>query len=249
MELHVIGSGSAGNCYVLNGTTSALVIECGIAPEKMLQRVNIAPSKIAGALVSHEHGDHAGFVGRFAEYGIDIFTSAGTAANCKIKSRRRVRHISALQSYRIGEFTVKAFQTEHDAAEPLGFLIEHPEMGLLLFVTDTHFVRYNFNSWNVNHIMIEANYDDNIIDARTASGEIMPSQAERVRRSHLSIDQAGKFIAANATPSLNNVVLIHLSSGNANADAFAEKAAKNAPFSHVLVAVKDLVIELNKSEI
>lgn len=249
MKLHVIGSGSAGNCYVLNGTTSALVIECGIAPEKMLQRVNIAPSKIAGALVSHEHGDHAGFVKRFADFGIDIFASAGTIANCKIKTHRRACRISAMKSYQVGEFTVKAFGVEHDAAEPLGFLIEHPEMGRLIFATDTHFVRYNFNSWNVNHIMIEANYDDEILNDRTAAGDILPTQAERVRRSHLSIDQAGQFIAANATPSLNNVVLIHLSSGNANADAFAEKAAKNAPFSHVLVAVKDLVIELNKSEI
>lgn len=249
MKLHVIASGSSGNCYVLNGNTSALVLECGVSPDKMLSRVDVAPSRIAGALVTHEHGDHAGFVKKFTELGIDVYASSGTVAGFKAGSRRRVKIIAAMRKYQIGEFTVKAFDVVHDAAEPLGFIIEHPEMGRLLFATDTRFIRYNFKNQNLNHIMIEANYNDDILTQRTIDGEVLPTQAERVRQSHLSINQAGAFIAANVTPSLNNVVLVHLSSGNANREEFARFAAKNAPYSRVWVANRDLVVELTNDEI
>lgn len=249
MKLHVIASGSAGNCYVLNGTSSALVIECGVSPDKVFARVDVVPSRIAGALVSHEHGDHAGFVKKFAESGINIYTSAGTIDNCRIYNRRRVRIMSAMKTYQVGEFTVRAFDVVHDAAEPLGFIIEHPELGRLLFATDTRFIRYNFHDFKLNHLMIEANYSEDIISERTMSGAILPKQADRVRASHLSIKQACAFIAANNTPDLMNVVLIHLSSGNADPDEFARLAAKHAPFSRVWVAHRGLVVELNKSEI
>ena len=36
MRLTVISSGSAGNCYVLQGSGSALVLECGAKPETAL---------------------------------------------------------------------------------------------------------------------------------------------------------------------------------------------------------------------
>lgn len=163
---------------------------------------------------------------KFTELGIDVYASAGTVENCKTGSRRHVKIVAALKTYQIGEFTVKAFDVVHDAAEPLGYIIEHPEMGRLLFATDTRFIRYNFRKQNLNHIMIEANYNDDILTARTISGDVLPTQAERVRQSHLSINQAGAFIAANVTPSLNNVVLVHLSSGNANREEFARFAAK-----------------------
>ena len=249
MKLHVIASGSAGNCYVLNGNTSALVLECAVSPDKTLSRVGVAPSRIAGALVTHEHGDHAGFVKKFNDIGIDVYASAGTIDNCKTGSRRHIKIVAAMKTYQIGEFTVKAFDVVHDAAEPLGYIIEHPEMGRLLFATDTRFVRYNFKNQNLNHIMIEANYNDDILTERTMSGDILPTQAERVRQSHLSISQAGAFIAANVTPYLNNVILVHLSSGNANREEFARIAAENAPYSRVWVAVRDLVVELTNDEI
>ena len=84
MKLHVISSSSAGNCYVLESEASALVIECGASPETMFARTGIDARKFVGAVVTHEHGDHAAHIGKYADRAIDVYASQGTLAACRI---------------------------------------------------------------------------------------------------------------------------------------------------------------------
>lgn len=249
MKLHVIASSSAGNCYVLESEASALVIECGASPETMLARTGITPGKFVGAIVTHEHGDHAAHVGKYADRAFDIYASQGTLAACRIGKMYRCRILRSMRSALVGDFVVRAFDVEHDAAEPLGFVIEHRECGKILFATDTHFIRYNFKSLRLNHMLIEANYSQEELDDNIASGAISPAQAARVRTSHLSIGAACDLVKANATAELSTVVLLHLSNANSLADAFAAQMRKTAPFARVFVADKGLVVRLDKSEI
>ena len=227
MKLHVISSSSAGNCYVLESEASALVIECGASPETMFARTGIDARKFVGAVVTHEHGDHAAHIGKYADRAIDVYASRGT----------------------LGDFVVRAFDVKHDAAEPFGYIIEHEECGKVLFATDTHFIRYNFKSLRLNHILIEANYSQEELDDNIARGAMNPAQAARVRTSHLSIDAACDMVKANETAELSTVVLLHLSNANSLADAFAAQMRKTARFARVFVADKGLIVELNKSEI
>lgn len=56
------------------------------------------------------------------------------------------------------------FETEHDAAEPCGFLIDNTSGDRLVFITDSYYVKYRFP--NVTHMMIEANYSKDVIDEK-----------------------------------------------------------------------------------
>ena len=58
MVLRVLGSSSAGNCYILDNGKEALVLECGVSLSKVKESVGYDISRIAGAFVSHEHNDH-----------------------------------------------------------------------------------------------------------------------------------------------------------------------------------------------
>lgn len=249
MKLHVISSSSAGNCYVLESEASALVIECGASPETMFAQTGIDAGKFVGAIVTHEHGDHAAHVGKYADRAFDVYASRGTLAACRIEKAYRTHALRPMQSVMIGDFVVRAFDVKHDAAEPLGFVIEHRESGKILFATDTHFIRYNFKSLRLNHILIEANYSPEELDENIARGALDPTQAARVRTSHLSIGAACDMVKANATAELSTVVLLHLSNANSLADAFAAQMRKTASFARVFVADKGLVVDLNKSEI
>ncbi|WP_418991880.1 MBL fold metallo-hydrolase [Alistipes sp.] len=249
MKLHVLTSSSTGNCYVLESEASALVIECGASPDTMLARTGIGAAKFVGALVTHEHGDHAAHVGKYAGRAFDIYASRGTLAACRIEKAHRAHALRPMQSVAVGDFIVRAFDVEHDAAEPFGYIIEHRECGKVLFATDTHFIRYNFRSLRLNHILIEANYSHEELDDRIARSAIDPAQAARVRASHLSIGAACDLVRANATAALTTVVLLHLSAANSRAEAFAAQMRKTAPFARVFVADKGLVVGLDKSEI
>jgi phosphoribosyl 1,2-cyclic phosphodiesterase len=56
MLLSVINSGSSGNGYVLHDEDEALVIECGCRFIDCKKVLNWNVRKIAGCIISHEHG-------------------------------------------------------------------------------------------------------------------------------------------------------------------------------------------------
>ena len=250
MRLTVLASGSAGNGYLLEARHSALLIECGVRPEELMRRTAVAPSRIAGALVTHEHSDHAGFADRYANLGIPLYASRGTLQRMpRLQPGATVRRVHAMQSFRVGEFNVNAFDTRHDAAEPLGFVIEHPEAGRILFLTDTAFCPYDFRGLHLDHMLIEANYDDRLLDGNVANGLIDEARAARTRRDHMSLRTACELIRADQTAELKNVVLLHLSRNNGDPDEFARQAAESALFARISVAKAGLSIDLMKHEI
>ena len=250
MKLTVLASGSAGNGYLFEARHSALLVECGVKPEVLMRRTAVPISRIAGALVTHEHRDHAGYADRYAALGVPIYASRGTlAALPKFNPGARVKQVRSLQTFHVGDFTIDAFDTRHDAAEPLGFIIMHPEAGRILFLTDTAFCPYNFRGEFLDHMLIEANYDDTLLDGNVANGIVDAARAARTRRDHMSLRAACELIRADQTADLKTVILIHLSAQNADAKEFARRAAETALFAKVEVAVAGLTVELEKFEI
>lgn len=246
MKLTVLASGSAGNGYVLEGRNSALIIECGVAPERAFQQTNIEPSKVSGCLISHEHGDHSGFLERYARLGMPIFASRGTLQKRNACGFPRVMYLQSNRAAQIGDFYVMPFEVKHDAVEPLGFYITHPEMGRLLFMTDLQ--RVPFSKCIVPHtLMIEANWSEAILDSRVGDGSEDIARAARIKDTHLSLERACEFVKAADGPALQDVILLHLSDRNSNAEEFAARMRSSVRLASVHVATAGLTIELNKS--
>lgn len=250
MRLTVLASGSSGNGYLFEARRSALLVECGVRPEVMMRRTAVPFSRIAGALVTHEHKDHAGFADRYAALGLHIWASEGTIKAINgIVPEYQASVLRPLEVRYIDEWKVMPFDTRHDAAEPLGFVIEHPEAGRILFLTDTEYCPYDFRPLGLDHILVEANYDDAILDGNVANGVVDAARAARTRRTHMSLRGACELLKADQTAELKTVVLIHLSRHNSDRAAFAEKAAEAALFAKIAVARAGLSIDLNKFEI
>ena len=58
MLVKCTGSGSGGNGYALISDDEILLIECGVPAKEMLRAIDYQTSKVAGCLISHEHGGH-----------------------------------------------------------------------------------------------------------------------------------------------------------------------------------------------
>ena len=250
MRLTILASGSAGNGYLFEARHSALLVECGVRPEVMMRRTAVPFSRIAGALVTHEHKDHAGFADRYAALGLRIYASEGTLkAISGIVHEYQASVLRPLEVRYIDEWKVMPFDTRHDAAEPLGFVIEHPEAGRILFLTDSTICPYDFRALGLDHILAEANYDDRILDGNVAAGRVEAARAARTRGTHMSLRDACELIRADQTAELKTVILIHLSADNADPAEFARRAAETALFARIEVAAAGLTVELNKNEI
>lgn len=149
--------------------------------------------------------------------GIDCYISAGTAEALGL-SGHRVHIIKAKQQFRIGTWTVLPFDTQHDAAEPLGFLLANQYGDKLLYATDTYFLQYKFRG--LTHIMVECNYAEDILEANIASGAIDPVLKNRLVRSHFSLAGVKEFLRANDLSHVKEIWLLHLSNGNSDAARF-----------------------------
>lgn len=244
MKLKIINSGSAGNCYILETETTALVLECGVKFSNIKQALDFNLSKVAGVLISHEHQDHCKSVKDVIAAGLNVYASYGTIEALGIETSHRVHGLLRMTKHFIGQFSVMPFDVKHDAKEPFGFLINHPQCGNVLFVTDTYYVPHKFK--NLNQVIVEANYDWKIVDQRLKDQNIHGRVRDRVIESHMSIDTCCELLRANDLSAVNNIVLIHLSDGNSNAAQFKTRV-EELTGKTVTVAGKNMEIEFSKT--
>ena len=242
MELKILGSSSSGNCYVFDNGKEALVVEAGISFSEVKKAVNFDISRIVGCLVSHEHGDHAKYVQKFIDAHIPVYMSLGTLK--KIEITKYPKRLIAEKQTVIGTFKVLPFNTQHDAAEPLGFLIYHPEIGTTLFATDTCYLAHTFKG--LNNILIEANYRLDILETNVETGKVPKAQRDRTLQSHMSFHTCIETLQASDLSAVNNIVLIHLSDSNSNAAEF-QKEIHEATGKTVHVANKGVILKFNKT--
>lgn len=235
MKLKVIGSGSSGNCYVLDSGKEILILEAGISFSEVKEAIDYQTSKIAGVLSSHEHGDHRKYLHEYEAAGIPVLKGNELIAFTEVDK--------GIHLVRMNDFLVFPFEVPHDVP-CYGYQIKHPDMGKLVFVTDAEYVKYTFPG--VNHIMVETNYSQDILDENMNSGEIHKALRDRIMKSHMSFDTAKKMVAANKNPMLRNVILCHLSSHNSDKKRF-EKEMKDVAgqFCNVTVARKGIEVDLN----
>lgn len=244
MRLRVLNSGSDANGYVLYNESEALVIECGVPYSQCLRALGFNRKAIVGAIVSHEHGDHAKHVRQYLDASVPVYASRGTLDNVKKGvNERMAKPVRCKELFKAGGFSILPFDVEHDAAEPFGYLVSHEETGVCLFATDTYYLRYRFAG--LNQIMLECNYDKGIIDRNVEEGVIPPFVRDRVLRSHMSLDTTISTLAASDLSQVANIVLLHLSGHNSDKDLF-KKEVEKATGKLVSVAGKGLDIPFNR---
>lgn len=244
MKLKILGSSSAGNGYVFDNGKEALLVECGMPYKSIQKAVNFDISRFVGAIISHEHGDHAKHVHKVLDTRIPCYMSAGTATALRLDDNVLVRQTEEFKAYRLGGFTIQGFSVQHDAAEPFGYLIHHEEMGTVLFATDTYYLKYKFAG--LSNILIECNYRLDILEANVEAGRIAKPQRDRTIKSHLSYETCKETLLANDLSKVNNVVLIHLSLGNSNASEFLQ-GIKEITGKNVYIADRGMEIDINKT--
>lgn len=238
MKLKCIATGSTGNCYTLTSNSGeTLILDCGIPIKEIKKGLDWNIKDVVGVLCTHQHLDHSKSVKDFEAIGIPVF-----APYRSLKPMIIGDYKLKVQAFDLTTVDGRWTHTNADGSECpcYGFLITHPEIGKMLYITDTELIKWRFK--DINHILLGVNYDKNLID-RDNTGK-----ANHVFRGHLSIDTACDFVKANYSDSLQNVIMCHLSSENADSDSFIEKMKKVACGANVDVAERDKEWVLRKGD-
>ena len=214
MEIKTIASGSSGNCYLVQFTKVKLLLECGISFKRIQEGVGFCTSDIDSVLLTHEHMDHAKGVKSCIKRGLDIYTSAGTAEVLNI-SGHRVKTVKSGREFEIKSLEIIPFLVEHDAKEPLGFIIwDKLANEKLLFFTDTASLPYAFDP--VDYILGECNYSKDLLK----NGGYSESTKKRIIKTHMEFKALINVLGGMDLSKLKRLYLCHLSAYNSDAQFF-----------------------------
>lgn len=224
IDIKPIASGSSGNCYLLDDGHSQLILEAGIPFNYVEQAMDFDLSRLAGILITHEHVDHMKFVEKYVtRTTAPVFATQGTL-DAKNLSGYRYRPVKSKSVYRAGTWQIMPFDVEHDAAEPVGYLVTNDEGERLIYVTDTYYVAYRFK--HVNYMLVEMNYALDIATDNVNNGILNYTLKNRILTSHFEMQNSLDFIKANMSPELKEVWIIHISKTNGDPNRFKDAVQK-----------------------
>ncbi len=214
--LYVLGSGSRGNCFAVESDGAAVLVDAGFRAREIERRseaAGLALERVAGIVLTHEHGDHSCGAGRLARrLRIPVVTAPGTWQHLGRRVRgTALRPLGLCAAAEVGPFAVTACPTSHDAAEPLAVTVRAGDGCSVGIAYDlgraTTAVRYLLR--DLTALVLEANHDE--VQLRTSG--YPPVVQRRIAGSggHLSNRAAGELLAELHHPGLSVVVLAHLS--------------------------------------
>lgn len=223
LTITTIASGSKGNAYHISDGQTSLLLEAGVPFKQIQKALKFNLQNTVGCLITHEHMDHAKYTNQMLSAAINCYMSTGTASALNIE-HHRIKTIQANKQYQIGTWTIIAFDVQHDVNEPFGFLIRSKEGDVLLFATDTYYIKQRFKG--ITHMMIECNYAQSVLDQNLEDGKIHNFLYKRVMKSHFSLENLTEFIKANDLSQVDEIHLLHLSDKNSDEKLMYETIAK-----------------------
>ena len=220
LGIDCFASGSSGNLYRVDDGRTRILIECGIGLKEIQEHLGFSLSACAACLITHEHKDHSKAVKDLLLRGVPCYMSRGTAQALQAEEEPCVEIIADKETRRIGSWNVTAFGVQHDAKEPLGFLLDNGE-DRVLYATDTYYLRYRFPPCTV--LLVECNHSYEIVDRRVKEGKLDRTLARRLVKSHMSLENFIEFLQANDMSRVRQIYLLHLSDGNSDAEGFKRR--------------------------
>jgi phosphoribosyl 1,2-cyclic phosphodiesterase len=232
VRFRVLGSGSSGNTTLVECGGTFLLIDAGLGPREMaerLQSLGIDPASIAAIVLSHEHSDHMRGAASFSnKWGVRVLGSRGTYAAGGFGAAD-IAGWDLLELGRpclLGGITVTGVPIPHDAAGPVAFVLSGDGVTMGHATDFGHVNKTLVDAFRpCDTVVIESNYDP----AMLRDGPYPWSLKERIlgRLGHLANEDVAEYIARGLGETCRTLVLAHLSRTN-NHPELARMSAERA---------------------
>lgn len=212
-----LGSGSKGNCVLINNGKNRLLIDAGLSVNaifKKLKELGLNFNDIDGILLTHEHDDHIKSIEALSAF-IPVYSHPDTLEYVKDKYAMPLRHQMEVeeQYFNIGSFDILPFRTSHDALHPYGFVINDCD-SKLSYLTDTGFISKGVMNLikGSDTVMIESNHDEELLTLGVYPYYLKKRILSEV--GHLSNEECALTIASLLECGASKFMLAHLSEKN-----------------------------------
>jgi len=239
LRVTILGSGSSGNCTLLETERTRLLVDAGFGKKETLRRLAAAGRAVDhldGIVISHEHSDHIGCLAQvLGQWRATVYLNEATHTEVlrilpetSHKRLDRIEHIRAGQRFVVGDIEVSPFAIPHDAVDPLGFTFRANGTKVAI-VTDLGYLPelVKVHLRDSDCLMLESNHDLEMLKVGPYPWHI--KQRVMSRTGHLSNHAVSEFLADpdGFDARARYVILAHLSETNNNpytANIFAQEA-------------------------
>lgn len=226
-----LASSSKGNAYLVSDGETVLLLECGLPYKKLAEKSGFTLMDTTACFVTHEHKDHCLAAPQLEKRGIPVYMSEGTARAMELWDAEIIECGSPVT---VGALRVMAFPVVHDAAQPVGYLIDDTRTEeRLIFAADTRGLSYIVPK--LTHIAVECNYEESLLQR---SERIPDKLKERIRHSHFEIDDVIRWLKKQDLSKVLTVYLLHLSAANSRAGVWQERFVREFPGIDFVVCAK-----------
>lgn len=201
-----------------------------------LEGIGEDPTRLDAILITHEHCDHVSGLPALARPRKDgkrapaVYLTHLTAPTIDWGNgvRPELRCFQAGSAFQVGDLEIRSFTVPHDAIDPVGFTVT--ARGVKIGVcTDLGYIpdSVKWHLRDTRFLILESNHDIEMLKV----GPYPWSVKQRVlsRKGHLSNDLVCDYIKGDLPPTVETLVLGHLSENN-NHPAIVELSAKQALF-------------------
>lgn len=219
MKFSVLGSGSKGNCTLVESGRTRILIDNGFSGKEVLRRlqaIGIEAESLSALLVTHEHADHVKGVGVLArKLQLPVYANEATyrAAELHLGRLPGRYEFATGEPFAIEELHIHPFAVSHDSADPVGFVLESGKQRLG-YCTDTgiitRLIQHHLRTCQA--LILEANHDVEML--RQGPYPLPLQQRVLSRQGHLANIDSLEFAGHLADGSLRCLVLAHLSEVN-----------------------------------
>jgi phosphoribosyl 1,2-cyclic phosphodiesterase len=231
MKVSALASGSSGNCFYIEDDSKefGILVDAGISSRRICERLSavhgVAPEKIAGIFITHEHSDHIRGADVFArEFQIPIFATHKTIKSSFLCSQENlISSIKNTEALSLKNFEISTFKKSHKASDPVFFSVYGKKTKKhVSVITDAGFPCKNIieSVSESDFLFLESNHDEKMLK----DGPYPEFLKNWIKSDigHLSNNQATICVLGNASGKLNHIVLSHLSENN-NTPTLAKK--------------------------
>lgn len=231
------GSGSSGNSCYIGSEEGGMIVDAGIRAEEIergLASNGISMRHVKALLLTHDHADHVKYAYALLRSNkhLKLFCSNrvlnGLLRKHSISKRIKEYHVPIFKEipFKILNFEITAFEVPHDGSDNMGFSIDYDSRRFVI-ATDLGDVsdRAAFYIAGANYLMIEANYDLNML----RFGRYPEYLKARIMgcNGHLDNRRTAAFLSDIISPRLSHIFLCHLSKDN-NSPQIALKTVRDA---------------------
>jgi len=233
LKIHVLASGSAGNCALVEAAGTCILVDAGLSGSELERRIAAVGADVrnlSGILLTHEHADHVRGAGILARrHGIPVYLTRGTheAETKHLGEIPTIRHVKPGRDFELGGIGIRPFSTPHTSqgsrqtnqrervADPVAYVFFHEgvkagyatDLGHPIALMDQHLAGCRL-------LVLEFNHDPAMLVNGPYPWPV--KQWIKGRGGHLSNEEAAQLLKKilSHDERLEALVLAHLSETN-----------------------------------